>query len=229
MEKSRSTQPVENNGDLVSTSRISNIEQETLNNARISARDINNGSREVFVGFFIVLATAAMCGAVYRIPYLLIIRQSFSWIILIPFIIVHQMQRRQFRKEFPELSKQTVINGLDHAPLIFVIIPCLLSIMLIYFQLDKLGIVIPPATEKIVVMMIASGFFSGIGWFFFATYKNWRWLIWGTLSLVMVLLLGFDVVNLNNFPLFFLPMGVIILFTGLFVNLTQSKQRISKE
>ena len=219
MKKNDTSQPEVNKADSSTREGLSNNEQSALDASLIENRVMKDGTWELLLGFWIILATITMYSAVNHLSYEATLRTSFDFIVLFTYFFPYYIQKRNLRKEFPNVEKKTIINTLDAAPLVYAVVPWFLSLVMVYLQLDKLSIVLPQPVVYIVSMLLVTGLFSGILFNWYHRVRTLRTLIWALLTLAIVVLLGFDVINLSNFYMFYMPLGIVIFLTGLFTKI----------
>ena len=184
---------------------------------KIDAVSYRNGFLEIYLGIGILYGTFSLC---YKAIGNSRTGQSSSYLLfLIIYFLLFAYQRKLIRKKCPEARAIDINQGLDSSPFIVTIGSLFLTGVLIWWKMVESGIQIPASLYKIMAMMFAFGCASAITLYVYALSRYWPWMVWGMVTLIYLILLAFNVINLNNYYIFTLPLGIVILLSGLLANL----------
>lgn len=197
--------------------QLTNEELQELSR-KIDAISYRNGFMELLLGIGIVFSTLNLCYRTFGSARLGIIFNNF-WLLFFIYFALLAYNRKLICKKIPEARAIDVKRGVESSPFLVTIAPFFLTAVLIWWRMTESGIQIPASLYKIMAMMFAFGCASAITLYVYALSRYWPWMVWGMVTLIYLILLAFNVINLNNYYIFTLPLGIVILISGVMANL----------
>jgi len=187
-------------------------------NRKIDAISYRNGFMELLLGIGIIFATLNLCYKALGNPRLGIVFNNF-WLMLLIYFLLLAYNRKLICKKCPEARSIDVKRGVESSPFLVTIAPFFLTGVMIWWRMTESGIQIPASLYKIMAMMFAFGCASAITLYVYTLSKYVSWLIWGLITLAYLILYSFELINISNYFFFTLPLGIVILLSGVVANL----------
>jgi hypothetical protein len=187
-------------------------------NRKIDAISYRNGFMELLLGIGIVFSTLNLCYRTFGSARLGIIFNNF-WLLFFIYFALLAYNRKLICKKIPEARAIDVKRGVESSPFLVTIAPFFLTAVLIWWRMTESGIQIPASLYKIMAMMFAFGCASAITLYVYTLSKNLSWLFWGLITLAYLILYSFEFINIGNYYIFTLPLGIVILISGVLANL----------
>jgi|GEM_PF-6115003 len=194
-------------------------------NREIDAISYRNGFIELLLGIGIIFCTLSLCYKALGNPRLGFIFNNF-WLLFLIYFLILAYNRKLICKKCPEARSIDVKRGIEASPFLVTIAPFFLTAVLIGWRMKESGIQIPASLYKIMAMMFAFGCASAITLYVYMLSRYLSWLIWGLITLAYLILYSFELINISNYYFFTLPLGIVILISGVVANLRFIKREL---